>query len=77
MQAEDPFATLMPWRETPAWSLIQGRICLNMLIDNNRYAEIKDMFLTRREIAIKSLIETTRIRALTQDGSQIIGEKDP
>ena len=76
MQAEDPYATLMPWRETPAWLLILGRICLSMSIDNNRYAEIKDMFLTRREIVIKSLIETTRIRALTREGFQIIEERD-
>ena len=47
-----------------------------MSIDNNRYAEIKDMFLTPREIVINSLIETTPIRALTQEGFLIIEARD-
>ena len=76
MQAEDPYATLMPWRETPAWLLIPGRISLNMSIDNNKSVEIKDMFLTRLEIVIKSLIEITRIRALIQGSFPIKKERD-
>ena len=77
MQAEDLYATSMPWRETPAWLLILDRIFPSMSINNNRSVEIKDMFLTRREIVTKSLIETTPIRALIQEGFQIIEEKDP